>query len=108
MILALDLRNSRRQRHSIIGLLFVGKEDSQWRRQERARNNQQGKHDQERSAAAETHQYTDQLFCRFCRSLDQPFRCCSSSSGRAGIALFEHLPLGVLSGHFLCPLRRSS
>ena len=100
MIFALNFRDSRRQRNGIVAFLFVGKENPQRRCKERARHNDDGKHDEKRRAAAQTGKGAYQLLDRLCSGFGQLFRGCGGCSSCTVVALFEHFPLCVLRGCF--------
>ena len=107
MILALNFRNSRCEWNGVVCLLLVGKQNPQRRCKERTRDNDDGKHDEKRCAAAQTGKGAYQLLDGFCRGLGQLFRGCGGCSGSTLIALLEHFPLCVLRGCFPCLLCRS-
>ena len=100
MIFSLNFRNGCRQWNGIITFLFVRKENPQRRCKKRARDNDDGKHDEKRRAAAQTgegaYQLLDGLRCGF----GQLFRGCSGCSGCAVVALFKHFSLCILCSCF--------
>lgn len=96
VILALYLRNGSCQWNGIVCLLLVGKQNPQRRSQERACDNDDGKHNEKRCAAAQRDKCVYQLFRRFCRRFAQLLCRCNGCSCYAGIALLEHLSLCVL------------
>ena len=96
MILALNFRNGGCQRNGIVAFLLVRKKDAKRRSQKRTRDNDDGKHDEKRRAAAQTDQRAYQLLDGLCRSFSQLFRGCGGCSGRAVVALFKHFSLCIL------------
>ena len=100
MVLTLDFCDGRCQWNGVVCLLLVGKENPQRRSQKCARDNDDGKHNEKRCAAAQTGKGAYQLLDRLCRGFGQLFRGCGGCSGRAVVTLFEHFPLCVLRCRF--------
>ena len=106
MIFALNFCNGGCQRNGIVAFLLVRKEDAERRSQKCACDNDDGKHNKKRRAAAQTGECAYQLLDGLCRGFGQLFRGCGGCSGRAVVALFKHLSLCVLCGCFPCAFCR--
>ena len=106
MIFTLNFRDGGCQRNGIVAFLFVGKENTKWRCKERARDNDDGEHDEKRRATAQTGKGAYQLLDGLCRGFGQLFRGCGGCSGRTIIALLEHFSLRVLRHRFSCAFCR--
>ena len=102
MIFTLNFRDGGCQRNGIVAFLFVGKENTKWRCKERARDNDDGEHDEKRRATAQTGKGAYQLLDCLCIGFSQLFRGCDDCSGRAVVALFKHLSLCILRSCFSC------
>ena len=106
MVLTLDFRDGRCQWNGVVCLLLVRKKNPQRRCKERTRDNDDGKHNEKRRAAAQTGKGAYQLLDGLCRGFGQLFRGCGGCSGRTIIALLEHFSLRVLRHRFSCAFCR--
>jgi len=96
VIFTLNFRNGCRQWNGIVAFLFICEKNPQRRCKERARDNDDGKHDKKRRTAAQTGKGAYQLLDGLCRGFSQLFRGCGGCSGSPVVALLEHFSLCIL------------